>query len=115
MKKKRKKALKQEKREAERQARAEALLLVTATEVGVAELQAAIAEAQGLAGLSAPLDAEVEAAKKRRRSGSRSFRQLQLREPSGTNAWFASMLPRRLFWAHAATSASVRPARSGSR
>jgi len=60
MRKDRKKALKQEKREAERQAQAEALLRLLVNEEGISELQAAITEAEGLAGVSASLDAEVD-------------------------------------------------------
>jgi len=55
----RKKAARQEKREAERQPQAEALLRLHVSENGISELQAAIIEAQGLAGVAASLVAEV--------------------------------------------------------
>ena len=51
----RKKAARQEKREAEKLA----LLWLLMSENGISELQAAITEAQGLAGVAAWLDAEV--------------------------------------------------------
>ena len=64
--KQRKKALRrQEKMAAERQAHAEVLLQVLAKEDGISELQAAIVEAQGLAGVAASLDEEVEVAQER--------------------------------------------------
>ena len=61
----RKKAARQEKREAERLAQAEALLRLIVNEEGISELQAAIVEAQGLAGVAASLDAEVLVAQER--------------------------------------------------
>ena len=55
----------QEKRHVERLAQAEALLWLLMSENGISELQRAVLEAQGLAGVAASLDAEVAVAQER--------------------------------------------------
>ena len=73
IKKQRKKALRQEKMAverqqttaAERQGQAEVLLQLLTKENGIVELQAAVVEAQGLAGVAASLDEEVQVAQER--------------------------------------------------
>ena len=65
IKKDRKKALKREMTQVDRLAQAEALLRLLANENGISELQAALIEAQGFAGVAPSLDAEVEVAQER--------------------------------------------------